>query len=155
MDAQTPAVSVYLRRGLSTDNQGIPLSDGALIILTTSVYADRMGQTYGDRIYPDELVEDVRKFTFIMDEAIPQPATMLGTKLRSGQKVSIILFSQPLHSDLIQLKDDIRVVLDQRKDSLTRTQPPIVTGVIGILHLFALGETLEAADHKMPILIKP
>lgn len=61
-------------RGLSTGNQGFPLSDGAMIILTTSVYVDRMGQTYGDKIYPDELVEDVRKFTFIMDEAIPQPA---------------------------------------------------------------------------------
>jgi len=41
---------------------------------TTSVYADRTGQTYGDRIYPDELVDDVREFTSIMDEAIPQPA---------------------------------------------------------------------------------
>jgi carboxyl-terminal processing protease len=60
--------------GLSTANGGFPLSDGAWIILTTSVYADRTGQTYGDRIYPDELVDDVRKFTFIMDEAIPQPA---------------------------------------------------------------------------------
>jgi len=60
--------------GLSTGNQGFPLSDGAWIVLTTSVYADRTGQTYGDRIYPDEVVDDVRKFTFIVDEAIPQPA---------------------------------------------------------------------------------
>jgi len=60
--------------GLSTANDGFPLSDGAVILLTTSVSADRTGQTYGDRIYPDELVEDVRKFTFIMDEAIPQSA---------------------------------------------------------------------------------
>ena len=60
--------------GLSTGNQGFPLSDGAVIVLTTSVYADRTGQTYGDRIYPDELVDDVRKFTFLKDEAIPQPA---------------------------------------------------------------------------------
>lgn len=61
-------------QGLSTGNQGFALSDGAMIILTTSVYVDRMGQIYGDKIYPDELVEDMRKFTFIMDEAIPQPA---------------------------------------------------------------------------------
>lgn len=50
------------------------MSDGAVINLTTSVYADRTGQTYGDRIYPDELIDDVRQYTFLMDEAIPQPA---------------------------------------------------------------------------------
>jgi C-terminal processing protease CtpA/Prc len=60
--------------GLSTANSAFPLPDGALIVLTTAVFADRTGQTYGDRIYPDELVDDVRKFTFLMDEAIPQPA---------------------------------------------------------------------------------
>ncbi|MGH7274909.1 MAG: S41 family peptidase, partial [Nitrospiria bacterium] len=60
--------------GFSTGNGVFLLSDGAWITLTTSVYADRTGQTYGDRIYPDELVDDVREFTSIMDEAIPQPA---------------------------------------------------------------------------------
>jgi hypothetical protein len=45
-----------------------------MIVLTTAVFADRTGQTYGDRIYPDEVVDDVRKFTFLMEEAIPQPA---------------------------------------------------------------------------------
>jgi carboxyl-terminal processing protease len=60
--------------GLSTANSGFPLLDGALIVLTTAVLAARTGQTYGDRIYPDELVDDVRKFTFLMDEATPQPA---------------------------------------------------------------------------------
>ncbi len=60
--------------GLSTANAAFPLSDGAVIILTDAVFADRMGQTYGDRIFPDEMVDDVRKFTFVMDEAIPQPA---------------------------------------------------------------------------------
>jgi hypothetical protein len=29
---------------------------------------------YGDRIYPDELVDNVQKFTVIMDEDVPQPA---------------------------------------------------------------------------------
>lgn len=60
--------------GLSTANSGFPLPDGALIVLTTAVFADRTGQAYGDRIDPDELVDDVRKFTFLMEEAIPQPA---------------------------------------------------------------------------------
>jgi hypothetical protein len=60
--------------GLSTANDSFALSDDAWILLTTSVFADRTGQTYGDRIYPDELIDDVRKFTVIMEEAIPQPA---------------------------------------------------------------------------------
>jgi C-terminal processing protease CtpA/Prc len=60
--------------GLSTGNGGFPLSDGAVIVLTTVVFADRTGQMYGERIYPDEVVDDVRKFSAIMDEAIPQPA---------------------------------------------------------------------------------
>lgn len=60
--------------GLSTGNAPFRLSDDAVIFLTVAVDADRTGQVYGDRIYPDELVDDVRKFTFIMDEAIPQPA---------------------------------------------------------------------------------
>lgn len=60
--------------GLSTGNAGFPMSDDAVIYLTVGVDADRTGQVYGDRIYPDELVDDVRKFTYIMGEAIPQPA---------------------------------------------------------------------------------
>ena len=60
--------------GLSTANRGFHLSDGAVINLTTSVYADRTGQTYGERIHPDEIVDDVNQFTFLKEEAIPQPA---------------------------------------------------------------------------------
>ena len=60
--------------GQSTANTVFPLSDGAWIVLTVAVYADRTGQTYGDRIYPDELVDEVQNYTFIMDEALPQPA---------------------------------------------------------------------------------
>lgn len=60
--------------GFSTGNQGFALSDRAVVNLTTVVFADRTGQTYGDRIHPDEIVDDVRQFTFLMDEAIPQPA---------------------------------------------------------------------------------
>lgn len=41
-------------RGLSTANTAIELSDGAMVILTVSVYADRTGKLYGDKITPDE-----------------------------------------------------------------------------------------------------
>ncbi len=42
--------------GLSTANSNLPLSDGAIIFLTTATMADRTGKRYGDRIDPDELV---------------------------------------------------------------------------------------------------
>ena len=60
--------------GLSTGNAGHTLSDGALIILTGVVMADRTGQAYGEAVPPDETVDDVRQFALLMDEAIPQPA---------------------------------------------------------------------------------
>jgi carboxyl-terminal processing protease len=60
--------------GLTTGNTAFVLSDGAAINITGAVDADRTGQTYGDRIYPDEIMDDVRQFTFLMDEPIPQPA---------------------------------------------------------------------------------
>ena len=43
-------------RGLSTANTTVSLSDGALMAITTSVYADRTGATYGSKIVPDEIV---------------------------------------------------------------------------------------------------
>jgi carboxyl-terminal processing protease len=43
--------------GLSTANATFPLPDGAMILLTTAVDADRTGQRYGDRVAPDELVD--------------------------------------------------------------------------------------------------
>lgn len=42
--------------GCSTCNQGYTLSDGAEILLTVGVYADRTGQHYGGAIQPDLLV---------------------------------------------------------------------------------------------------
>ena len=42
--------------GLSTANQGFPLSDGAVIYLTFSTMADRTGKMYGSKIKPDEIV---------------------------------------------------------------------------------------------------
>ena len=41
-------------RGLSTGNRGFELSDGAVIILTTCVFADRTGKTYGRAVKPDQ-----------------------------------------------------------------------------------------------------
>ena len=43
--------------GLSTANGTFPLPDGAMILLTTAVEADRTGRKYGDKIDPDERVE--------------------------------------------------------------------------------------------------
>jgi carboxyl-terminal processing protease len=44
--------------GLSTANEIVTMSDGALLILTVSVMADRTRRTYGDSITPDEIVTD-------------------------------------------------------------------------------------------------
>ncbi|HJZ76591.1 MAG TPA: S41 family peptidase [Vicinamibacterales bacterium] len=43
--------------GLSTANGTFPLPDGAMILLTTAVDADRTGRRYGDKIAPDEPVD--------------------------------------------------------------------------------------------------
>jgi carboxyl-terminal processing protease len=45
--------------GLSTSNSGFPLPDGATLLLTTAVFADRNGQRYGAAIEPDEAVSAV------------------------------------------------------------------------------------------------
>lgn len=47
-------------RGLSTGNRGFPLSDGALLQLTTTIYADRAGKLYGKKIKPDILVQAIK-----------------------------------------------------------------------------------------------
>jgi carboxyl-terminal processing protease len=43
--------------GLSTANSTFPLPDGATIILTTAIEADRTGKRYGDKIDPDERMD--------------------------------------------------------------------------------------------------
>ncbi|HEY4215531.1 MAG TPA: S41 family peptidase [Gemmatimonadaceae bacterium] len=42
--------------GLSTANSTMTLPDGAMILLTTAVEADRTGKRYGDKIAPDETI---------------------------------------------------------------------------------------------------
>lgn len=85
--ANTRSFGLYTA-GVPTANQGFILSDGAMIILTTAVYADRTGQTYGDRIDPDEVVDVAWKLTIIMEEIIPQPAIdwLMSQPACAGQK---------------------------------------------------------------------
>jgi C-terminal processing protease CtpA/Prc len=42
--------------GLSTANATMALPDGAMIMLTTAVEADRTGKRYGEKLSPDELI---------------------------------------------------------------------------------------------------
>ncbi len=44
--------------GYSTTNTNFNMPDGAIVILTVSVYADRNKQVFGDRIAPDVLVAE-------------------------------------------------------------------------------------------------
>ena len=43
--------------GLSTANGSFPLPDGGMIFLTASVFADRTGRQYGEKLMPDESVD--------------------------------------------------------------------------------------------------
>lgn len=42
--------------GVSTGNRAFPLSDGAVINLTVTTFADRTGRLYGESIVPDEVI---------------------------------------------------------------------------------------------------
>jgi C-terminal processing protease CtpA/Prc len=42
--------------GLSTSNSVMVLPDGAMILLTTEVEADRTGKRYGEKLTPDEMI---------------------------------------------------------------------------------------------------
>jgi len=52
--------------GLSTGNANFMLSDGSMILLTSSIYADREGNIFGKRIEPDEKITN-------SDQSIGQP----------------------------------------------------------------------------------
>jgi carboxyl-terminal processing protease len=43
--------------GMSTANSTIKMSDGSLLLLMSSILADRTGASYGDAIAPDEVIE--------------------------------------------------------------------------------------------------
>jgi carboxyl-terminal processing protease len=51
--------------GYTTGNAGIPMSDGAMLIITRSTYVDRTGQVYGGKIVPDE-----QAYTEIIDNKV-------------------------------------------------------------------------------------
>jgi len=42
--------------GLSSGNETFPLPDGAMVLLTTAIEADRTGKQYGEKVDPDEIV---------------------------------------------------------------------------------------------------
>jgi C-terminal processing protease CtpA/Prc len=42
--------------GLSSANGTFPLPDGAMILLTTAIEADRTGKQYGEKVDPDEII---------------------------------------------------------------------------------------------------
>ena len=44
-------------KGHSTANRGYRLSDGALLVLAVSTFADRTGILYGGKIEPDEFID--------------------------------------------------------------------------------------------------
>lgn len=56
--------------GLATANQTFRLPDGAMILLTTAVDADRTGKRYGDKVDPDERVEPDTTPTMTGDSAL-------------------------------------------------------------------------------------
>lgn len=65
--------------GLSTSNASIRLSDGAMILLTTSVFADRTGETYGGVIEPDEPINESPEGTpLTADDVIVRAMAWLG-----------------------------------------------------------------------------
>ena len=57
-----------------------------------------------------------------------------------------LFLSQPTNSDIIQLKNDGCVILDQHDDRLARTLLPLVTAIECILTLLAVGEAIITAD---------
>jgi len=64
--------------GLSTANENYDLPDGAMILLTNSIEADRTGTTYGERLTPDELIaKDPGS-----DAALSAAVRWLGTRCR-------------------------------------------------------------------------
>ncbi len=61
--------------GVSSGNEGFPLSDGAFIYLTTSVFADRTGVRYGQEIVPDTVVSESREAaaTWLLEQPACRP----------------------------------------------------------------------------------
>ena len=61
-------------RGLSTGNAPYKLSDGSMLILTTSIYADRQGNVLGGKIEPDEIIKTFDKSNSQSNDLVLQKA---------------------------------------------------------------------------------
>ena len=60
--------------GLSTGNDTYKLSDGSMLILTTSIYADRQGNVLGGKIEPDEIIKTFDKSNSQSNDLVLQKA---------------------------------------------------------------------------------
>lgn len=69
--------------GLSTGNQDFRLRDGAMLVLTTSIYADREGVIYGQKIHPDEVIRADLKNGKV-DLVIEAAKQWLGAQIKKG-----------------------------------------------------------------------
>ena len=64
--------------GVPTDNDEFPLSDGALLVLTVAIDADRTGQTYDTAIAPDQPVPvDLSQIGTTADRGVQVASTWL------------------------------------------------------------------------------
>lgn len=60
--------------GLSTGNRTVKLSDGATLVVTTTVFSDRNGKRYGGKIEPDEPVAAGPKGASLTDDPVVKAA---------------------------------------------------------------------------------
>ena len=69
--------------GVPTDNDAFSLSDGALLVLTVAVDADRTGQTYDSAIAPDQPIPvDLSQIGTTADRGVQAATTWLHTQER-------------------------------------------------------------------------
>ena len=69
-------------RGLPTSNTQIPLADGALLVVTVTVHADRSGTRYDDVIPPDQtIVIDWTRFGAAGDPVLAAACKWLATAI--------------------------------------------------------------------------
>jgi C-terminal processing protease CtpA/Prc len=61
--------------GLTTNNDSFPLEDGSILVLATSVMADRTGQTYGGSIQPETVVASELSEAPIDEKAVIEAAS--------------------------------------------------------------------------------
>jgi carboxyl-terminal processing protease len=70
--------------GRSTANQTILLSDGALMSVTSSTYADRTGKLYGGKIVPDEFIAAATATTLVEDTVVAAAVKWLALSAKNN-----------------------------------------------------------------------